>query len=168
VKRVDKKRLVATAVVLIAVVQVGLASVAFYGRRQQDEQLRVARDGLNSLSVQVESAKAQATPAPQPSEVEWSLLENADVTGTLQIVQGLGDAAGITFANVKAAQSSTAGQQSFQIAGSGTPAQICAFVASIEQHARLIVVENGRFLPSTGEQIGFDLGLATYHTGGGQ
>lgn len=167
-KRVDKKRVVVTVIVLITALQAGLAGVAGYGRKQADGLLGAARAGVNALTMQVENGKLQAVPEPVPGDSKWSLLENADVSGTLQIVQGLGDAAGITIANAKAGQSATIGRQSFQISGTGTPAQVCTFIASVEGNARLIVVESGRFLPECSEEITFELGLATYHTGGGQ
>lgn len=167
-KRIDKTRVVAVVAVLIAAVQVALAGVAFWARREADGHLRSAREQVGALSAQVAAARAQAVPPAPPVDSQWSLLESADVSGTLQLVQSLGDGAGITFTSVKATTSTTAGRQSFLIGGTGTPAQVCAFVAAIEVNPRLTVVENGRLTPGAGEQVAFEFGLATYHTGGGQ
>ena len=158
-------------VVLVAVgtlAQAGFAGVAYFGRRTAAQDLEAERARTAATQRQLEQAReAKAeTPPAQPSQ--WHLLSGADVSGTLQVIQSLGDAAGIVFGSVKAAPSSTAGRQSFQITGRGTPDQVCLFCADIEQNSRLIVVASGKFLPGSAEEIAFEFGLATYHSGGGQ
>ena len=82
------------------------------------------------------------------------------------VVNALGIEARVTFDAIKASTSNVAGKQSFQLSGHGTPQQVCEFLAAIEKHDRLIIVESGRLTPGGGELVAFDLGLATYHRGG--
>ena len=162
------KKILVVLVVVCTVAQAGFAGVAYFGRRAADRELEAERARAAATQHQLYHAresKAEMPPAP-PSR--WQLLSGADVSGTLQVIQSLGDAAGIEFGSVKAAPSSTAGRQSFQITGRGTPDQVCLFCADIEQNGRLIVVESGKFLPGSAEEIAFEFGLATYHSGGGQ
>ena len=162
------KKLLVVVVVLATVLQAGLAGVVFYGRRATEGELRGERERVAATARQVEQSRERksATAPKEPSR--WHLQEGVDVSGTLQLIQALGDAAGVEFTSVKASQSSTVGRQSFQITGGGTPDQVCGFLGDIEQHARLIVIESGRLLPGAGITITFELGLATYHAGGGQ
>jgi len=153
---------------LATVLQAGLAGVAFYGRRATELELRSERDRASATARQVEQSQDRQLETVPKVPSRWRLQEAVDVSGTLQLIQALGDAAGVEFASLKAAQSSTVGRQSFQIAGGGTPEQVSAFLGDIEQNARLIVIESGRLLPGAGITITFELGLATYHTGGGQ
>ncbi|MBM4063093.1 MAG: hypothetical protein FJ265_18655 [Planctomycetes bacterium] len=163
------KRTVVTAVILVAtLLQGGLAGVAFYGRRKVESDLAREAGRAGDVARQLAAQAQEVVEVPPPPPSRWRLLDGPDVSGTLQVVQAVGDAAGIEFANVKAGQSNSPGKQSFLIAGHGAPEQVCAFLAGIEQHARLLVVESGRFLPGPANDVGFELGLATYHQGGGQ
>jgi hypothetical protein len=168
VSRVDKKVVITTLVLFAGVVQAGLAGVAFYGRHAAEQEL--ANELVKAESVVREIAARQQGGERQSGApaTQWQLLDGPDVPGTLQIVQTLGDAAGITLDSLKAAPSSTVGKQTFQIVARGTPRQVVTFLAGIEQHARLIVVESGKVVPASVDEIGFELGLATYHVGGGQ
>ena len=166
-KRIDKGSVVIALGALLTLLQAALAGVAFVGRQQAERQLQQESDTTSSYAMQLDAARRREREdaAELPKQ---EILDGADVAGTLQVIQSVGDAAGITVQSAKASQSSTAGRQSFQITGRGRPDQVCAFVAGIERHVRLIVVENGRLLPGTAEEVNFELGLATYHKGGGK
>lgn len=166
--RFDKRVVVAGAILLASLLQGGLAGVAYFGRKTSEGILQ-AEQGLTSrLAAEIATARQRQAESPAPPPSQWSLLENPDVSGILELIQARGDAAGIVFSNLKAAQSSTAGKQSFQIAGYGTPDQLCHFVADIEKQERLILVESGKVVPGTESEIRFELGMATYHLGGPQ
>lgn len=170
--RIDK-RVVFTAVVGLALVsQVALAGVAFFARRVTDGDLQAQRAQHEQLCLQAEQRAAASTdePAEQPSPATsaaptWRLLDGPDVVTTLQVLQEVGDAAGVSFDSQKATRSSNEGKQPFTIAGRGTPEQVCAFVAGIERHEHLMIVETGRVLPASDTQIAFEFGVATYHGG---
>ncbi len=162
------KKVLVMVVVSATVLQAGLAGAMFYGRRMTELELRNERERAAATARLVAQAKERALETVPKEPSRWHLQEAIDVSGTLQLIQALGDAAGVEFASVKASQSSTAGRQSFQITGIGTPAQVCAFLGDVEQDGRLIIIESGRLLPGAGVTISFELGLATYHAGGGQ
>lgn len=166
--RADKKAVITALVLIAGVLQAGMAGVAFYGRRAAERDLSSEAARAESVAREIVAVRQAQEQRPVESSPRWQLLDGPDVPGTLQIVQSLGDAAGITLDSVKAAPSSTVGKQTFQIAARGSPRQVATFLASIEQHPRLIVVESGKVVPATATEIGFELGLATYHVGGGQ
>jgi dienelactone hydrolase len=170
--RIDRRVLIGAAIVLAAVVQFAAAGIAWYGRGQAEAELEAERQRLSQLERQVAVMKPKLdTTVPNVSTGAMQgpvLLACADVAATMQVIQGLGDAAGVAFDNITAAQSNTAGKQSFSIMGHGLPQQVCSFVAAIEQSPRLLVIETGRCMPGGGDQLAFELGLATYHQGGGR
>ncbi len=166
--RMDRKVVCATVIVAFTTLQAGLAGTSFFARRQCEQELRSEHERAINLGQQIDEAQSQKTEQPPKRSSRWQLLEEPDVASTMQVIQTLGDAAGITFDSVKAAQSNTVGKQSFQIAGRGSPEQVCDFVTRIEQDARLVVVEGGRLLPGGERRLAFELGLATYHAGAGK
>lgn len=166
--RIDKRIVFAAMIAAATLLQAGLAGAAFLGRQQFGEELAAAKERTASYAFQAERAKAQAVPTEAAKQSPWRLLDGPDVTGTMQVIQALGDATGITFGTVKASQSNTAGKQSFQITGRGSPAQVCAFLVGIEKSPRLIVIENGRASPGGQASVAFELGLATFHGVGGK
>jgi hypothetical protein len=169
--RIDRRVLIGAAIVLAAVAQFAAAGIAWYGREQAEAELEAERQRLVELERQIAREQPQVGSSETPIVLAGApqgpaLLTGADVAATMQVLQGLGDAAGIAFDNITAAQSNTAGKQSFSIMGHGLPQQVCSFVAAIEQSPRLLVIETGRCMPGGGDQLAFELGLATYHQGG--
>lgn len=163
--RIDNKFVVVAAIVLGTVCLVGLAGVAFFGRRSVESRLEAEHSRADALAARrAELEQRAAVKKPEPGR--WQLLADADVSGTLQVVQAAADAAGVVCGSLKATQSNSPGRQSFTLSGHGTPDQLCTFLAGLEQHVRLVVVETGKVVPFSGEEIGFDLGLSTFHTGG--
>jgi hypothetical protein len=162
VRGFEKRRIVAGIVLAAAGLQVGLAGAAFFARQSAERDL-----ASESQRREVLEARIQVAESVEPRELvatpKWTLAHSSDVSGTLQIIQHLGDASGVSLTGLKAAKSKTDGKQTFQITGVGAPTDVCAFVAAIEQHDRLIVVETGRILPRTETTIVFEIGLSTYH-----
>jgi hypothetical protein len=155
-------------VVLLTVVQLALAGIATRSRRQVEGELEHERAAIVGYANELAAAATEpaiAAPPATPAR-QWTLLDGAEVASTLQILQALGDAAGVTVTTAKAPPSTTPGRQSFQLNGRGAPQQVCSFLAAIEQHERLIVVESGRLSPGAPGTIQFELGLATHHRGG--
>ena len=74
----------------------------------------------------------------------------------------------MTFDSAKASPSATRGKQTFVVSGNGLPEQVCAFAAALEKSERLMIVENGRLSPATGDKISFEFGIATFQRGGGR
>ncbi|MFY9344414.1 MAG: hypothetical protein WAT39_18115 [Planctomycetota bacterium] len=163
-----RKPLVVAAIVTLVGLQAAAGGTAWFLRH--GAQCDVAAARLANTDLQRRLAEAPAAPAvetvPEPSR--WRLLEGPDVAGTMQSLQGIGDATGVTFDGIKAAQSTTPGRQSFQLNLRGTPVQVCTFLAAVEQHERLLVIETGRVMPGGGEQLALEIGVATYHQAGGQ
>ena len=99
-------------------------------------------------------------PAAEPAP---SLPAGPDVVGTLQRVQGLGDATGVAFDSLRALRATTPGRQPFVVVGRGAPADVCTFLAGLEAAEPLLVIENGRVLPADAGRIAFELGISTFH-----
>jgi hypothetical protein len=157
---------VAIMIVAATALQAGFAGVSFLMNRRTDERLCTARGQLQAQRLLLAQEREREKAPKSPAASRWQLLASPDVTGTMQMLQVAGDAAGISVDGVKATQSNTPGKQSFQLAGRGSPEQVCEFLSAIEQNSRLVVIESGRILPASDVQIAFELGLATYHVGG--
>lgn len=165
-------RKIATGATLAALLGLaGLAAAAHLGRRSGERalaELRQQVEALQQLASRSDPAPlAEPAPAP-PAGPRWHLADGPDVVATLQLVQGLGDAAGITFDSLTATRSGTVGRQTFRVSGRATPRGLCAFVAAIEAAERLVVVETGRILPGDEARVAFELGLATCYAEAGR
>lgn len=148
--------------------QLAGAGVVHWWRRQADQRGAGARATLLDLETRL-ARLAAAEPAPAAETKPMLQLEReADVPATLQSVQVLGDANGVALQSVKAGQSGTAEKQVYQITGTGSAQQLCGFLADLEQRTPLVIVETGRLQARAAGQIVVELGLATYHTGGGR
>lgn len=167
-KRVDKRRVAASIVIGAAALQAVFAAAAFFARGSAERSLQTERSRCEELEVRIEMAESTVGNTDAATEAAWQLADAPDVSGTLQLIQGLGDDAGVELTRLEAKKSTTDGKQTFQITGSAAPAKVCEFVASIEQSERLVVVETGRILPGTEAAVIFDLGLATYHATRGE
>ena len=167
--RLDKKTVVLAIVGAVTLLQLGLAGLAKWSRKATERDLASQQSQLDFVGQMIENARRRAAePPPKIIAVEQQLLKTPDVAGTLQLIQGIADACKIQLGSVKAAQSATAGKQTFQISGIGNPDEVCKFLAGIEDSARLVIAESGRVSPGTAAEIAFELALATYHEGTGQ
>ncbi len=96
-KRVDRGRSVVAVVAVVVLLQLGSAGVAWLGRRQVADSLQAEQVQLETaqreLDRQRERALEQVAPAPKLST--WQLLPAADVAGTMQALQQLGDQNGV-------------------------------------------------------------------------
>jgi hypothetical protein len=165
----EKKAVVVVTTIMLAASQIGLAGVAFYAKQSTVTSLASEREQLRMLQDQLAQEVPQPGPAAEVRPVaRWQLLTGPDVVATMQELQRLGDEAGVVFDGQKAMRSADGGKQSFLIAGHGKPSDVCGFVAAVEQTDRLMIVETGRLLPGGGDQVAFELGVATYHEGGKQ
>ena len=163
----DKKSLVLLVATLATIAQAGLAGVAFLARRTAEQDVKTERGLTANYAAQLLTSTVNAVVEPSRPAVPHAVLQtSADVAGTLRAIQTVSDQVGVTLATAKASPSNTPGRQTFVITGRGTPEQVCSFVAGIEQHERLIVIENGKVLPGTADEMNFELGLSTHHTGG--
>ena len=162
------REVVVGAIIALTLLQGSAAGVAWFLRDRGERDLTTLTARNAELLLQAERVVPVPVEQPVATPSKWRMLDGPDVAGTMQIIQGLGDTAGVAFDNIKAAQSNTVGKQSFQIVGRGTAHQACLFLAAVEQHDRLLVVETGRVLPGGAEQIVFEVAIATYHLGGGQ
>lgn len=162
----DKKSLVLLVATLAAIAQAGLAGVAFLARRTAEQDVKTERGLTASYAAQLTSTATAIVETSRPAVPHAVLQTSADVAGTLRAIQTVSDQVGVTLTTAKASPSNTPGRQTFVITGRGTPEQVCSFVAGIEQHERLIVIENGKVMPGTADEMNFELGLSTHHTGG--
>jgi len=164
----DKNTVVVGASVVIGLVLAGMAGVTYSARASTIDALSEQQLHLNMLQEQLASARSQPRPAPAPVPLQrrWQLGDGPEIVATMQAVQTLGDAVGVTFEGLKAMRSADNGKQSFSLSGYGTPSEVCAFVAAVEQDDRLMVVETGRLFAGGDDQVAFEIGLATYHQGG--
>lgn len=166
--RIDKRTVWTVLVVVATLLQLGTAGAVRFVRDDARKALDAEQQRAVALQRQLESQQERAASVDEqaPEPTRWRLLDGPDVAATMEAINALGVEAHVTFDVIKAATSNVAGKQTFQLSGHGTATQVCEFLAAIEQHTRLIVVESGRMMPGGDEQIAFDLGLATYHRGG--
>lgn len=162
VKSLGGVPLVPVVAVVAVVVQAVLAGAATFSRRAAEREFERESGVTASYSAQLGRGGEAAVAAGPHAE----LLPSADIAGTLRILQSLGDQSTVTLASVKAMPSTTPGRQSFSITGRASPTQLCAFLAGIEHHERLMVIEAGRVSPGTGDEVRFEVALSTHHTGG--
>lgn len=158
-----------TVTLIVATLLQGLLAGVVSWKRSEAEQTLAGEEALTATYArQLTSVDRPEAPAePLGTKVPHAvLMANADVAGTLRVLQALGDRIGVTMVTAKAAPSTTPGRQTFAISGRGAPDKVCQFLAGIEQHERLIVIENGRITPGTAEEVNFELGLSTHHAGG--
>jgi hypothetical protein len=165
-RSLDKKTVAVGLSVTIGLLLVGLAGVVYMTKSSTINALSEQESQLLMLREQLAGAGDQASFTPAAANKRWELHSGPEVVLTMQAVQKLGDAAGVEFVGLKALRSADSGKQSFAIAGHGTPDDVCAFLASVEQNDRLMIVETGRMVPAGGDQVAFEFGLATYHAGG--
>jgi hypothetical protein len=148
--------------------QLAGAGVVHWWRWQEEQQGKASQAALQDLAARlVRVTTADSAPAGETRQTV-QLETEADVPATLQAVQALGDGNGVALQSVKAGHSGTAGKQVFQITGTGSAEQLCGFLADLEQRTPLVLVETGRLQARASGQIVVELGLATYHTGGGR
>jgi hypothetical protein len=159
------RALLGWGIVVLTAVQLGVAGLVRLGN------VRVAGE-LDAAVLEVRRLEGDLQQSPLPKPVDplpvdpqtpFFLASKADVVVTLQVVQGLGDSAGVVFDSLKAVRGGTVGRQDFTVAGRGTPEQVCQLLASIERQERLLVVESGRIVPTGTPQVSFEFGIAVYH-----
>ena len=161
-KRVDRRRWVAGGIAIATGLQAAFAGVVAFVRGAAEHRLEAARGHIGELEVRLAELEMEreARAAAPPQVSRWRIDAGADVSGTLQVLQAAGDAAGIELAGLKATQSKTPGKQTFLISGTGTPSALCDFVTAIEQRDLLLIVESGRVMPSAGTAVAFEFGIA--------
>lgn len=167
-KRFNRRVVWAVLICGASLLQVGAAGAIWFGHQDAQRRLVEEQQRIATLQRQLEAQQELTTKGPTAEVVpsRWRLLDGPDVAATMEVVNNLGVEARVTFDTIRASTSNVAGKQMFQVSGHGTPVQVCEFLAAIEQHDRLIIVESGRVVPGGDELIAFDLGLATYHHGG--
>lgn len=161
-KRVDKRRWLAAGIVAATALQAGAAGVIFWLRDATEQSVEATRRRVGELEehlAELEMKHEEQVAVPVPVS-RWRIADAADVSGTLQIVQAAGDAAGVEISGLGATQSKTPGRQTFVIAGAGRPQAVCELIAALEQRDTLILVESGRILPATADTVAFEFGLA--------
>lgn len=151
----------------VVVAALAFAGVARLQRTSAERQLEHERARLAEQLARAEKIEQQPAPQAETLPPRCRLLDGAEVATTLQVVQTLVDACGVTLVSAKATPSPTGGRQTFLLAGRARPEQLCELLASIERHERLMVVETGRLVPGDAAQVEFELGLATWHRDGG-
>lgn len=165
----DRRRALVFAVLVGSALQVGAAGLVHSWRQAAEHEVEGAREQLQDAQVRAAARAVQVPVVPVvevPSGPRWRLLEGAEVAVTLERLGELGDDAGVVIDVIKPVPSNQVGRQTFQLAGRGRPALVCEFLAAIEDQDRLVLIENGRFGPGDGEEIAFELGLATYDVRG--
>jgi hypothetical protein len=161
---VDKKRLLTVVVVLACVFQAVVAGAVYLSRDVTQRELVSGQASLQLLMKRLNGYQAAlARPADVETSSESQLLAVPDVVATLQVLQRLGDDAGVWFDSQDVEKSEQPGKQPYMVTGRATPHQLCAFIAGIESSNRLIIIEQGRVTPASEKLVAFELGLATYH-----
>ena len=158
---------VAASALGVAAAALTFAGIAHVQRSGCEAEPERERARLTTQLARAEQALTLPAPLAETTARQWCLLDSAEVATTLQVVQTLVDASGVTLLSAKATPSSSGGRQTFLLTGRARPQQLCELLASIERHDRLMVVETGRVVPGDEAQVDFELGLATWHRDGG-
>jgi hypothetical protein len=161
--RIDRRVVVAALVIVTAAAQAGLAGVAYRARCRAGEELAAARKHLGQSAARLRAIQAQPLEPESSGASRWRLAVEPDVSRTLQVLQGIGDAHGVELDTLEVLRSKAAEKCSFRIAGAAAPALVCALLAAIEDLEDVVVVETGRIHPGPDGEIAFDFGLATFH-----
>lgn len=156
------------AITAAVLVSGGFAGIAWLLRGAAARELLDAVRRSEDLRFQLVRAKAGPEPVEPAAARRWSLFEQADAAGIVQAIQDAAEVAGVVLDQVGAAAAGETGKQSVRVTGRGRPHAVCSFLADIEQFDRLLVIESGRIEPAIPGTIGFELGVAAYHRGGGQ
>lgn len=164
----DRKKAMTWIVAGVVMLQAGGAGVARFARQRAEDNLLLEQARLQELQREVERQRERQEPSPLPTLSTWELQPGPDVAANMQLLQQLGDRAGIVVEDLKVLPSSTRGRQTFLLTGRGRPGPTAAFLAAAERNARLVVVENGRVMPGGDDEVYFELGIATWHQGGGR
>lgn len=161
---IDGKKVVVIAAIVFGVLQGTLAGVAHLSRRSLQGQIESEKGRLSELEASFQEAQQRGKSAgKEPNGPSWTLLAGPDVVATLQQLQVMGDAFGVTFDKQTVVRSADHGKQSFVLAGHATPLQLARFVSAVELSPRLMILETGRVAPAGGDQVAFEFGMATYH-----
>lgn len=162
--KIDKKSMLLVVALLVCVIQAGFAGVMHFARGTVERDLSSERSNLRLLQARASELESEVPKPVKPvSDTLPKLLGGPDIVATLQAIQEYGDSTGVLFDNQEADPPMEVGRQRFTVTGRGTPAQVCAFVAALEQSERLIVVERGRLVPSTDFNVAFEIGLVTFY-----
>jgi hypothetical protein len=161
-------RFVVAASVVLFVVQAGSAGTAFWLRGQGQSAITASQARVAEL--QAEAERALPVPAvevaPAPTATPWQLHDTSDVTGSIEMLQGLCDGTGTTVEVIKALPATTPGKQAFQIALHGVPRNVVDLLTQIEQNQRLLVLESGRVTPAGDGMVALEFAIATWYRGG--
>jgi hypothetical protein len=164
--RRDRQRVVTWLTAGLVLLQVGAAGIARLGRTKAAELLQHDESMVQQLQRDLERQRERQQEPPPVAAPTWELHPGPDVAATMQVLQELGDRAGIAVEDLRVLPSNLRGKNLYLLTGRGKPGPVCAFLAAAEAHLRLIVVENGRVIPAGDDQIGFEFGVATWHRGG--
>lgn len=161
----NKRALVAVAIAILVAAQGVAAGVAFWMREEADRRLAGAAARNAGLR------RAAEDPAPAPvfeaalPQSRWRLHDGNDVPATMQLLEAICDGEGVTIDSIKAVSNNPPGRQSFVLGVRGAPEAVCSLLAALEQHDRLLVVENGRVRPGGDGAITAELGVAAVYRG---
>jgi hypothetical protein len=156
----------ATTVLLLA--QATAAGVAFWLREESARELAAA--AAHAAELRRRAAEPPPVPAVESAAPgsRWRLHDGNDVPAVMQLLEAICDGEGVAVEGIKAVTTNAPGRQSFVLAVRGAPEAVCALLAALEQHERLLVVENGRVRPGADGTIAAELGIAASFCGGGR
>jgi hypothetical protein len=157
-----RRRRLAVATGLVAVLPLAAAGIARYSRSSAEQALVAEQERAAQLQLRREQLATQAPPPPAPP-LAWRLHATADVAATMQQLQTLCDAAGVQVDTLQGMTGRQPGKQPLQLAGRGSPTAITRLLVAIEGCDELLVVESGRCTPGDAGSIAFDFGVALYH-----
>ncbi len=161
------KRAIVPCAVLFAVAAMGWAWLARSGAAAAAAAAEAAQQGVAELKVAVEEARQHAAPDPAVAQgPKWRLPDSPEVTTTLRLLGTVAESVGVVMDTIRPLPANEPGRQTFALAGHAAAAKVCEFLAAIEQHPRLLLIENGKVRAGSADEVTFELGLATFHTGG--
>lgn len=155
-------------VLALLLVQAAAAGAAWFTRHTAERQLGIATARADSLRAQLAAMPSAPSVETAPAPSRWHLPETSDVAATMQQLQLFADTAGIAVEGLKPLPATVPGKQSFALTVVGAPTRVVAFVVALEEHERLLVVENARVGAGGAEQIVADVTVAAWHRGGGR
>lgn len=160
----DSHRRVCLGLTALAVGSVAWAAIAWTGAHRAESRLageQAMLEALRETFAERSATVGNASPT-LPRTQHWELPQDPEVTGTMQALELAALTAAVRYESVRALPATTAGRQSFQVAGTAGPTALAVLLAAIETDARLLVPEKVLVLPD-GEQLAFEVTVATFH-----
>lgn len=164
-----RRKLAITALVVVAAAPFAWFVSLRLQRGALDGEIEAARADTAMAQRRLDAAQPSAL-ASLPTGAEaagrWRLPAVADVTETLQALEAHAEDCHVELTGLEARPGTDDNRVRFLIRGRASPVALCSMMASIEQNARLLVVDSGSVSADDGASVTFALTVSAWCGGG--